>query len=197
MTEPKGLAIAENRAGSKYSKKALAGRVLWGVAWALLFRPSPRLLYGWRAFLLRVFGAEIGEHVHIYPTVKITQPWALKIGAFTGIGDGVILYNLGPMTIERDVTISQRAHLCGGTHDFRDRKMPLIKATLRIGRGAWICTEAFVGPGVTVGAEAVVGARAVVVKDVAPRAIVGGNPAKVLGTRTFHDEPHEPAKENE
>lgn len=194
-SETERLSIAENRASSKYSRKELAARVLWGLTWSLLFRPSPRLLYGWRVFLLRTFGAKIGEHVHLYPTVKITQPWKLSIGAYSAVGDGVVLYNLGQMTIEGEVTISQRAHLCGGTHDFRDRKMPLIKSTVHIGRGAWICTEAFVGPGVTVGEEAIVGARAVVVKNVAKREIVGGNPAKVLGARTFHDEQTLPVKD--
>ncbi|MGF1572253.1 MAG: putative colanic acid biosynthesis acetyltransferase [Sumerlaeia bacterium] len=191
-----GLSINENRAASKYSRKALMGRVLWGLTWGLLFRPSPRLCYTWRAFLLRSFGAKIGKNVHIYPNVKITQPWELSIDSYSAVGDGVILYNLGPMVIEKEVTISQRAHLCGGTHDFRDRKMPLIKETVRICRGAWICTEAFVGPGITIGEEAVVGARAVVVKDVPKRTIVGGNPAKPLGERTFIDELNAPKKDS-
>jgi putative colanic acid biosynthesis acetyltransferase WcaF len=47
----------------------------------------------------------------------------------------------------------------------------------------WICTDAFVGPGVTVGEGAIVGARAVVVKDVPPRAIMVGNPARMVRFR--------------
>jgi putative colanic acid biosynthesis acetyltransferase WcaF len=47
-----------------------------------------------------------------------------------------------------------------------------------IGSDAWICADAFVGPGVTVGEGAIVGARAVAMKDVKPRSIVVGNPAR-------------------
>ena len=61
--------------------------------------------------------------------------------------------------------------------------MPLVRAAVGIGDEAWICADAFVGPGVTIGTRAVVGARAVVMKDVAPGDIVTGNPAGVVGRR--------------
>lgn len=81
------------------------------------------------------------------------------------------------------VTISQRVHLCAGSHDFRDPAMTLIKPPINIGDEAWVCADAFVGPGVSVGAGAVVAARAVVVKNVEACTIVGGNPAKEIGKR--------------
>jgi putative colanic acid biosynthesis acetyltransferase WcaF len=99
------------------------------------------------------------------------------------VGDRVIIYNLGIISIGRDATISQHAHLCAGTHDFRRADMPLVKSPISIGAGAWICADAFVGPGVTVGPMAVVGARAVVVRDVADHVVVVGNPAHVVGER--------------
>jgi len=162
-------------------------RVLWGFTYTLLFRPSPRIAYGFRCNLLRLFGAKIGKDVHLFPNIKIMQPWRLEIGSYSSAGDGVILYNLGNMNIGKYVTISQGAHLCGGTHDFRDRSMPLIKSEIVIRDGAWICADAFIGPDITVGESAIVGARAVVVKDVSENKIVGGNPAKVIGERKFKD----------
>ncbi len=69
--------------------------------------------------------------------------------------------------------------------------MPLLKPPIIIGDQAWICTDAYVGPGVTVGEGAVVGARAVVVKDVEPWAIVAGNPAGFLRKRIMKQQPHE------
>jgi putative colanic acid biosynthesis acetyltransferase WcaF len=66
--------------------------------------------------------------------------------------------------------------------------MPLLKPPIEIGDMAWICADAFVGPGVTVGEGAVVGARAVVVKNVEPWTIVVGNPAKAVGRRTLRSE---------
>jgi putative colanic acid biosynthesis acetyltransferase WcaF len=61
--------------------------------------------------------------------------------------------------------------------------MALLKPPILIGDEAWICADAFIGPGVRVGARGVVGARAVVVKDVGPGVIVAGNPARVVGKR--------------
>jgi putative colanic acid biosynthesis acetyltransferase WcaF len=176
------LDIAENRSSRKWTRKELAGRLLWA-ACTPLFRFSPRLLWGWRCFLLRLFGAKIGSNVHIHPSVQIFIPWNLTIGDWSSVGFDALIYNLGPVTIGSKVTISQRAHLCAGSHDFRDPAMPLTKPPISIGDEAWICADAFVGPGVTVCERAVVAARAVVVKDVETGAIVGGNPAKVVGKR--------------
>ncbi len=121
--------------------------------------------------------------MRVFPTVRVFAPWNLTIGEGTSIGDGVILYNLGPLTLGSAVTISQRAHLCGGTHDYTKSTMPLIKAPINVGNEAWVAAEAFVGPNVTVGERSVVAARAVVVRDVPVDSIVVGNPAKVVKRR--------------
>lgn len=174
--------IQSNRTARKWSHSELAGRALWGIV-SPLFRWSPRLCWGWRNYLLRIFGARIGHHVQIHPSVRIFIPWNLQLGDWSSIGFDALIYNLGRVTIGSKVTISQRAHLCAGTHDFRDPSMPLLKPPILIGDEAWICADAFVGPSVTVGECAIVGARSVVVKDVAPGDIVAGNPAKMIGNR--------------
>lgn len=133
--------------------------------------------------MLRAFGANVGREVHVHPTVRITIPWNLSIGDDSAVGDGVILYALGPINIGARTTISQGAHLCAGTHDWRDPTMPLKKPPVSIGSDAWICADAFVGPGVNVGDAAILGARAVVMKDVGSGVIVAGNPARPIGTR--------------
>lgn len=156
--------------------------MLWAIA-TPLFRFSPRIFWGWRRMLLRAFGARIGTNAHVYPSVRITIPWNIEIGNDAAVGDYAILYALGPISIGKRATISQYAHLCAGTHDWRDPAMPLIKAPLVVGEDAWVCAAAFIGPGVEVGARAIVGAGAVTVKNVAPSSIVGGNPAQPIGTR--------------
>lgn len=183
MAEPAAqMDIAGNRKARKYSRRELAGRVLWALVLPL-FRFSPRLLWGWRNWLLRCFGARIGRGVRLFPSVRILIPWTLTIGDEATVGDGAILYALGPMRIGARVTISQGAHLCGGSHDFRDPAFSLIRAPLAVEDDAWIAADAFVGPGVTVGRAAVVGARAVVMRDVPAGSIVAGNPARVMGKR--------------
>ena len=111
------------------------------------------------------------------------MPWNLTVEDEVAIGDGAILYSLGPITIGSGATVSQFAHLCAGTHDYRRADMPLEKPPISVGEGAWICADAYVGPGVTVGDYAIVGARAVVVRNVAAHTIVAGNPARVVRER--------------
>lgn len=175
--------ISANRQASKWTRQELMGRVLWRLAHPL-FAWSPRPFWGWRRLLLRLFGARIGREVHVHPSVRITIPWNISIGDQTAVGDRAILYALGPITLGERVTISQGAHLCAGTHDHRDPAMPLLKPPISIERDAWICAEAFVGPGVRIGAHAIIGARCVVMKDVAPGMIMVGNPARAIGHRS-------------
>ncbi|MBB5751865.1 colanic acid biosynthesis acetyltransferase WcaF [Prosthecomicrobium pneumaticum] len=184
MTEVREtLDIAANRRARKWSRRALAGRLAWETVGVLLFRIAPRPFWAWRRGVLRLFGARIGRAVHIHPTVRITIPWTLTVGDEVGIGDRVVLYSLGPITIGARATISQHVHLCAGSHDFRRPDMPLLKPPIAVGEEAWLCADAFIGPGVTVGRGAVVGARAVVVRDVAERTVVAGNPARPIGVR--------------
>lgn len=180
------LDIQANRRAKKYGTSDLLRRALWAAMWPA-FRFSPRPLFAWRRFLLRMLGASIGKEVHVYPNVAIAMPWNLSIGDWSAIGDGVRLYALGPITIGREVTISQRAHLCAGTHDYTRRDMPLLKPPIVVGDQAWICAEAFVGPGVTIGAGAIVGARAVAMDNVEPWAVVVGNPTRFVKRRELRD----------
>lgn len=174
--------VQANRSAHKWSRKELAGRLLWALAHPL-FALSPRPLWGWRRYLLRLFGAQVGRQVHVYPNVRISIPWNVTIGEQSAVGDRAILYALGPISIGARATISQGAHLCAGTHDYSDPTMPLLKPPIVICDDAWICADAFVGPGVTIGPRAIVGARAVVVKNVPQDAVVAGNPARFVRSR--------------
>ncbi len=164
-----------------YSVKEIFLRLTWSVVYLFLFRYSPRLLYGWRNLILRIFGSQIGKKVKIYPSVKISLPWLFDIGAGSVLAWDVRVYNLGKVTIGKKTIISQNAHLCGGTHDFRNPGFKLLRTGLTIGNNVWIAADAFIGPSVHVGDDAVVAARAVVVKNVPQGTIVGGNPAKNIG----------------
>lgn len=185
MTD-QALDVTANRNAEKYTPKEQVMRVLWGFA-TPLFRFSPRICFGWRRFLLRLFGARIGRDVNIYNSATIYMPWHLKVGDQSSIGEHAYIYNLGQITIGSRTTISQRAHLCAGTHDFTDPALPLLKPPIVVQDQAWVCADAFVGPNVTVGEGAIVGARAVAVKDVEPWDIVAGNPARVVRKRVMKE----------
>jgi putative colanic acid biosynthesis acetyltransferase WcaF len=176
------LDIAANRRARKYSKGELFRRVLWGFG-RILFRFSPRPCFGWRRFVLRCFGAKIGAHVNLYPSTWVYFPWNLTVGDWSAIGEQAFVYNLGPVTLGKKVTVSHRAQLCAGTHDYTQPDLPLLKPPIVINDQAWVCADAFIGPGVTVEQGAIVGARAVVMKNVGAWSIVAGNPAKVIKQR--------------
>jgi len=137
--------------------------------------------------LLRLLGATIGKEVHIYNSAVTAMPWNLSVGDWSSIGEHARIYNLGHVDIGGHVTISQAAHLCAGTHDHTHPEMPLLKSGIVISGQAWVCADAFVGPGVTVHAGAVVAARAVAVKDVEPWTVVGGNPARFIKQRILRE----------
>lgn len=179
MTQQIDVAKARKR---PWTKKELFLRFLW-VGGSLLSRCSPRPFFELRNWILRMFGGKIGRNVHIYPTTRIMIPWNLKVGDNSTLGDRAEIYNLGAIEIGENVTISQRAHLCAGTHNHNDTSMPLLKKGIQIGDNAWICADAFVGPGVCIGEGAVLGARAVAVKNVDPWAIMAGNPARLIALR--------------
>ena len=171
--------VSANRAARKYPRRIQVARVAWGAV-SILFRFSPRPLWGWRRWLLRRFGATVGDQAHIHPTVRITMPWNLSLGTGCSVGDRAILYALGPIEIGARTTISQGAHLCAGTHDHRLAERPLLTPPIRVGADSWVAAEAFIGPGVTVGSTCIVGARAVVMRSVPNGQTVVGNPARSL-----------------
>lgn len=156
--------------------------MIWAVVRPVFFSLSPRMFYSWRVLVLRLMGAKIGKNVQIFPSANIMFPWMLKVEDNVIISWDVKVYNLGPITIGSDTIISQYAHLCGGTHDFTSRDFTLHRTGLTIGKNVWIAADAFIGPGVSIGDNSVVGARAVVIKDVQPDTLVGGNPAKPIRT---------------
>ena len=165
---------------SPHSYRNRAGRVLWTMVWFVLFRPSPRPFHAWRRWLLRLFGATIERGAHPYPSARIWAPWNLTMKEGSCLGDHVDCYSVDRVTLEPYATVSQYSVLCSAGHDYTIREMPVITAPVRIGRRAWVAADAFVGPGVTIGEGAVVGARASVFRPVDPWTVVGGNPARIL-----------------
>lgn len=171
--------VEANRAAQKWSPRVQIGRILWSLS-SPFFRYSPRSFWAWRRWMLRLFGAQVAAEVHVYPTVQIIMPWNLVLAEGAAVGDFALLYALGPITLGPRSTISQRAHLCAGTHDINQPDRPLVKQPILVAHDVWVAADAFIGPNVTIGHGAVIGARAVVTKDVEPRNVVAGNPARLL-----------------
>jgi putative colanic acid biosynthesis acetyltransferase WcaF len=156
---------------------------LWWLTRDTIFICSPQPMYGFRAWLLRCFGARVGQGTAIRSTVRITYPWMVSIGNFAQIGDFAELYTLGRITIGDHAVVSQNSYLCTGSHDYKSLSFNIYSKPITIGPQAWVASHCFIGPGVTVGFGAVVGARSTVMKHIPPLKIAYGNPARVVGDR--------------
>jgi len=159
-----------------FSPREQIGRVLWWIAGFLLFKCSLRPMYAWRRGVLRLFGAKIGRQASIQRSARIDLPWNLELGHYSTIGENTWVYSLDKVHIGDYVTISQRVFLCTGTHDYTRPEFAMIRKPISIQRGAWIAADAFIGPGVTIGADAVIGVRSVVLKDMPPGMVCVGHP---------------------
>ena len=136
--------------------------------------PSPL-----RVALLRLFGARIGRGVVIRSGVNVSFPWRFTAGDHVWIGEEVCLLSLAPVTLGSHVCLSQRAFLCTGSHDWRRETFDLQTRAIVVEDSVWICTQAFIGPGVRIGANSVISAGTVIMKTVPNNSLATGNPAAI------------------
>lgn len=184
------IQVSRSDCPSVHSLSNKIARVIWGTVWGTVFRFSPRIMFGWRRFLLRVFGAKIGKNARISPSVRIWAPWNLEIGDEASVAHAADCYCVAPLKIGAHATVSQYAFLCTASHDPTDPHMRLTAAPIVVADQCWVCAGVFVAPGVTMHQGAVAGAMSVVTKDVAAWTIVAGNPAKKIRNRELAGENH-------
>ena len=162
---------------ASFSLKDRLVRLLWQMAYLLLYRISPRPLHAWRSMLLRLFGAKMGPGCHFYPSAKVWAPWNLICEDCCTLADHAEIYNPSPIYLESHCIVSQQAYLCGATHDYNDPDFPMISYSMRLGAYSWICARASVSPGVLVGEGAVLGLGAVAHQNLEPWTVYSGAPA--------------------
>ncbi|TCD47538.1 putative colanic acid biosynthesis acetyltransferase [Chlorobium sp. N1] len=166
------------------SKRDKILRALWQVVRALFFAVLPGPLFKrWRLFVLRCFGAKLGKGCRVEASCIVWWPGNLVMGDYACLAQGVDCYNVAPIVIGDYATISQRAFLCSASHATDSLARPLVFSPISIESHAWVGAEAFVGPGVTVAEGAVLGARAVAIRDLSAWSIHVGNPARAIKQR--------------
>ncbi len=129
-----------------------------------------------------------GDHVTIREPIVVTHPERLFLGDYVHIGEEARLATPGGLQIDRGVVIGPRLRVYTANHNYRDAEtLPydgrFLLQPVRICCNVWVGGDVVIVPGVTIGEGAVVGAGAVVVRDVPPMAVVGGNPAQIIRTR--------------
>ena len=154
--------------------------LLWRVVNVCLYKVVTNIF---RRRLMKWFGAKVGPWSSVFATLRVYAPWNLEFKDHCCFGPGVEIYNKAQVIIADNVIISQGAYLCTASHDITSSTMSLVTKPIRICSKVWIGARATILPGVTIGEGAVVGACAVVAKDVPPWSVVVGNPARVVKKR--------------
>ena len=168
---------------SPWSVRERAAFALWRAVWLVAYRPTPKFMNRWRLFVLRCFGCKMEGKPFVSSSSEVRIPWHLSLRHRACLGESVVIYNLDHVTVGERATIAQQSYLCCGTHDLTDPNLPLVTGPIIIHEDVFVGARAFIMPGVTLGRSAVVGACAVVVKDVCEGEIVAGNPAKRIRMR--------------
>ena len=125
----------------------------------------------------------LGEGAEILAPLHCDYGTNISVGARSFMNWGTMILDCAPVTVGEDVLIASGCQLIAATHplDAAERRAGWeLARPVTIEDGAWLGSGVLVLPGITVGEEAVVGAGAVVNRDVAPRTVVAGNPARVI-----------------
>lgn len=159
--------------------------VIWRILNVLLF---PLLSKNGRNKLLCLFGMKMEKSLRVYRSVRIYAPWNLSVEDGVVIGPNVEIYNKAKVSIGYQSTISQNVFICTASHDISLKSLDLVTKSIQISPYSWVASRALILPGVFIGEGGVVAAGAVVVKDVAPWTVVGGNPAKFIKKRELKND---------
>ncbi|MGQ0696839.1 MAG: putative colanic acid biosynthesis acetyltransferase [Panacagrimonas sp.] len=184
-TSPPGINTFET---ATFSLRNRLARAAWGLVYHGFFRWTPRPLHGLRAIILKLFGAKLGKGCHVYPSVRIWGPWNLEMADHSCLDEGVYCYSVNRVRIGKKAIVSRGAFICTGSHDFEDPHFQPYWLPITIGAHAWICVDAFIGPGVTIGEGTVIGARAVVSKSMPDWMVCAGTPCKPIKPRLIRFE---------
>ncbi len=158
-------------------------QMLWYFVGSPLVSSYALPISSFKVWLLRRFGAKIGQGVRLKPGVRVKFPWRLTVGDYVWIGENVWLDNLAMITIESHVCISQGVYFCTGNHSWSSIDFDLITAPIYVQESSWIAAQAAIGPGVVVGRGAVLTLGGVAVRSLAPMTIYAGNPAEPVKDR--------------
>ena len=174
---PSRVRLADFEATANYNRGAGTFKTIsWYMVKMFFFMTAFPFPSGFKAALLRLFGAKVGKGLVIKPRVNIHMPWKLEIGNDVWIGEEAFLLNFEKLTVGNNVCISQRVFLCGGNHDFRVACMPYRNGPITLEDGSWIGAGSFVSPNVVIGTDTVVTACSTVVGSLPPNGIYSGNP---------------------
>lgn len=162
---------------SFYKPGSFLKRTLWYFTDWFFFKTLFPWPYGFKAWLLRLFGAKIGKGVVIKPDVHIKYPWFLEMGDNVWIGERVWIDNLAKVKIGDNVCFSQDVYIVAGGHNYKKESFDLILEEITIEDGVWVAARCIITPGVKIASHSVILTGSVLTQDTKPYGIYQGNPA--------------------
>lgn len=136
-----------------------------------------------RRFFDKLLGARIGSGSYLFRRTELLFPKGLLVEKNSTVGWFALLDARGGIKIGNNVVVASYVKMVTGTHDINSSEFEASFKPIIIGDYVWICTGATICQNVTIGEGAVIAAGAIVTRDVPPYTVVGGVPAKVIGTR--------------
>ena len=139
--------------------------------------------------MLNPASVTIGKESQIMEYVIIRDHAKMTIGEFVQVGPFCVFFPDGGITIGNNVLIGPHCIFAAANHDYVQTDVPIrfsgavSKGPIVIEDNVWISANCTITDGVTIGHDAVIGANSVITKNVLPYEIVGGTPAKHLGSR--------------
>jgi len=188
MQENNGNKVWLKPSKSTFTTKTKLKLAIWLFVQGSVFRWTPHKFNKFRLWLLKLFGAKIENTCFIHPKATVYMPWNLVMGERSAIDFEALIYCLDKVTIGDYVSISYKVNINTGTHDHRDPHFQLITKPVVIESGAFIGTESYVSPGVTIGSMTVIGARSVITKNMPSDMICFGHPCKPYKKRIKNNE---------
>jgi len=172
---------------SWYKPGNVLKRGLWMLTSSIVFAGGWCLPSSPKVWLLRLFGAKVGEGVVIKPRVLIKYPWMLTIGNHVWIGERVWIENHTTTVIGDHCCLSQGAMLLCGNHNYKKSTFDLIVGKIYLEEGVWIGAHAVVCPGVSCRSHAVLSVNSVATSELEPYSIYQGNPAVKIRNRVMKE----------
>lgn len=142
------------------------------------------VLFSLRNFLLRITGCSIDSGATIHRGIRFLSIGRFAIGKNSTIGWGSLIDNRVGVEIGDNVSIGHRCSIYSLGHDPHSPSFAAKGGVVKIGHYVCILANVTIMPGVTIGEGAFIYSNSVVTRNIAPRDIVAGVPAKVVGRRT-------------
>jgi putative colanic acid biosynthesis acetyltransferase WcaF len=136
-----------------------------------------------KVYILKLYGAKIGDNCVLKPSLKIKYPWKLQLGNNVWLGEQVWIDNLDFVLIGSNVCVSQGSYLLTGSHNMYSISFDLITKPILIDEGVWICAKSIILPGIHCKSHSVLAAGSVAKSDLDYNGIYLGNPAILIKKR--------------